>query len=136
MTSRHAQGSLEFTMITIAMMLVFASIIIIVEIRFLSIEQDRVDSLGYEMLDIVETELLLAELAGNGYVRTFTLPATLSGLPYNIYLNENTTSAGSDELIVVLESREYLRFLSTDVNGTLTTSQNTVKGGSIVQINP
>ncbi len=131
---RRAQSAIEFTLITTAMLLIFSVAIIVAQSSFLKIAKDQSNAAVEALMDQVETEVTLAAKGGVGYSRTFSLPETISGDPYSITIDQ-VSPPGSDELVVIAQGKEHLRFLAYDVTGNVKKGNNTIQGGTPIRIN-
>ncbi len=134
MKSRYAQGAVEFTLITTGVLLLFSVGFIVAEQQFLKVQETKLDEKAQEVIDQIETEILLAKEAGEGYQRYFVLPQTLDGAPYNIDLLDNETNSSSDELVLLVDDKEYFLFLTVDVEGNISTGYNNITGGEVVGV--
>lgn len=113
---RRAQGSLEFTIITVTMLLAFAGLFLFMEYQFQQAQISREQALVQNIITHFESEVELAALAGEGYERVFYMPQTVAGVPYDIYLHLNQ-SPGRDEFILEYEGERHIRFIPYDLTG-------------------
>lgn len=134
--NRIGQAAIEFALITTAMLLVFAGVIIVAEQQYLEIVNTRVDQAVWDLLLSIEEELLIAHEAGMGYERQVFFPVTLGGEPYDFSILLNTSSGARDAIILDAYDEEYLRFPQIDISGTLEPGWTLFLGGDTVLIAP
>ena len=134
---KRAQSAVEFTLITTIMLLLFSVGFVVVEARFLDVQQDRLDAMSWDLLETIEAEIQIAWEIGDGYERTFYLPRTLQGVPYEIQFNDATTPSSLDELVLTVKDKNYLRFVPYDFDvsaGLDPGSEIQVEGGDPVTL--
>lgn len=139
---RSGQGALEFTIITVTMLISFAGIFLFMEYQFNQAQISREQALIADVIDFFESEIAVAALAGPGYERVFYIPQTIIGIPYDIYINLNQTEEGKDEFILEYRDTRHLRFIQHDINGSfgegtpLPKGYFCVQGGQPIQLIP
>lgn len=138
--NRSGQGALEFTIITVAMLIAFAGLFLFMEYQFEKAQQSREAALVEQVIGFFESEIEIAAIAGEGYERVFYVPQTIIGIPYELYINQNQTEDGKDEFVLEYKNTAYLRFLAHDINGSFSFGEPLEKGyfciqsGEVVQI--
>lgn len=117
--SRKGQGALEFTIITVTMLIAFAGIFLFMEYQFQQAQLSRETALVQEVLAHIQSEIELAGVVGEGYQRVFYVPQTIIGIPYEIYIHlRDPGIAGSrDELIIEYRGVRHLWFIPHDITG-------------------
>ncbi|MFT4250846.1 MAG: fibronectin type III domain-containing protein, partial [Candidatus Woesearchaeota archaeon] len=134
---KHAQAAIEFVLITVAMMLLATGVFIASQATYVELQQERVDQQVHSVFEQLENEFIIAQLVGEGYEREIRLPQTLNGVTYSIDTRLNQTAQGRDELSIYLyNNQEYLYFIRTPINGTLSKGRNLLLGGDVVQVRP
>lgn len=114
----RAQSSVEFMMV-IGMVLLFSLLFIL--FFYESYEDKLVNDRNDALLDValdVQNEFSLALRAGEGYMRTFSLPANVYGKEYAILLLQGTL------YIHTLDNRSALAVPVVNATGTLAPGKN------------
>ena len=109
---RKAQGAVEFTLIIAFVIFIFILIfgILAEELQF---NQKQVgDSIAESVLDLMHDEIIFAKSKEAGFSRYFKLPAIVNGENYTLQMVES-------QLILNVHNKEYVKFIDTDVNGSI-----------------
>jgi len=101
-----AQSSIEFMTMIGLFMVIFLTFFAVLGDRMVAFNTKRQADLADDMLYYVESEILMAAQAHDGFYRQFTLPSKLGGEAYNLTLN---VSAGMAELTIHYLELEYGR---------------------------
>lgn len=89
---------------------------------------EREKLLGQDILKKVKIEIELADIVNEGYHRTFIVPETLEGIPYNITIQDK-------ELTVKTQNFDFIEIIP-EVNGNIQKNQNTIKKeGNVIYLN-
>jgi hypothetical protein len=131
---RRAQSSLEFLVLTSAMVIGVASVIIIAQGILTQAIVDKHEATLAAIEDAIVREIALAGRAVEGYERTFTLAATIDGEEVAVAIIEETPPR-ADALLLSWRNSSRVRFLAEEVNGTLGLGVNTIRvngNGSII----
>lgn len=122
--SRKGQGALEFTILTVTMLLAFAGVFLFMEYQFQQAQVSREQALIQDIVSHIIGEIEVAALAGEGYSRVFFIPQTIIGVPYEIYihLRDPDVPRSRDEIIIEYQGRKQVYFIPYDITGPFTTS--------------
>jgi hypothetical protein len=101
-----AQSSIEFMTMMGLFMVVFLIFFAVLGDKMVAFSVNRQARLADDMLYFVESEILMAAEAHNGYEHNFTLPVKLAGQDYNLTLN---ASGLRPELTIRYLELEYAR---------------------------
>ncbi len=147
--SRKGQGALEFTILTVTMLLAFAGVFLFMEYQFQQAQISREQALIQDLVDHILGEIEVAALGGPGYSRVFFVPETIIGVPYNMYIHlRNPSIDGSrDEIIIEYQGRREVYFIPYDITGPFTNSGQgfdnpipkgymCIQGGTQIRIDP
>jgi len=118
---RKSQSAMEFVILASFMLLVFVGIFSLVGARMLEIQEAKSYQLLEDNAESVNKEIKIARSALDGYTRTFLVPLSLDGYPYNISL------VADRELVSSFEGYEYVLFLPDDIEGNLSTGLNKIE---------
>jgi hypothetical protein len=99
--------------------------------KLLTANDNSITQIADDVADVVESELSLAASAEDGYIREFTLPSTISNIPYSItLLNASATkgnfSAFNITLAISTGVYERVKVMPANVVGTLAVGKNRV----------
>lgn len=86
---KHAQIAIEFIIITGVVLFFFVGFMIIINNNISDAKKARENTFMKDLALSVRDEVGLAAHASNGYSRTFTVPASISGTDYEINITEN-----------------------------------------------
>ncbi len=101
-----AQSSIEFMTMIGLFMVVFLLFFAVLGERMMSFHVKKQARLADDMLYFVESEIMMAAEAHDGYHHNFTLPVQLGGQEYNLTINASGTFP---ELTIKFMELEYAR---------------------------
>lgn len=97
-----AQSSMEFLALVGILLLVFVAFYAIVFERITLMNDEKKILLGQDVATKVQKEILIASKVSDGYQRTFTLPPTIEGMNYSIFIS-------GKELTVITPKSEVVK---------------------------
>jgi len=124
---RRAQSSLEFMILTAAMLV---GVLALITVSYTILSQARADQDQASLRAIeraVMNELTHAALTADGYERTFTLPATIEGTEYNIIVYSAEPPPAKDFLIFTWNDITRVVFVEEEISGTIGAGKNTLR---------
>lgn len=110
----RAQSSIEFLTMVGLFMIVFLTFFAVMGDRMLAFNTRRQADLADDMLYFIESEILMAAEAHDGFQHNFTLPEKLGGDEYNLTLN---ASGQVPEIMIQYLEREYARPVLVNMSG-------------------
>lgn len=127
MNTKVSQSAIEFLVSIGIVMLFFALILIFFIQRSSMIETTSSQSIVDSLSRSIQEEIFLAKGVSGNYVRNFSLPGVVSGLPIEYALSNGR------EIIITYGNVSRITFLPTYVYGELSSGENTViKKGPLV----
>lgn len=129
---KKAQAANETALIIGFMTLFLIVFMTVISDKLFSATDDRTREIVEDLADVIESELVLAANAQEGYSRTFTLPFSLDGRPYTLqFFNVSDTGADFTQLVVGINvtGGEYtaFRILPSNIRATLAVGDNFVR---------
>ena len=103
---RRAQASLEFLMLIGLMTAVFVVFYAVIAGFFVEFHEQENQKIAYDLLWLVEKEILFANSGFDGYQRIFLLPPSLDGDPYSIRII-HPADLPIEEIQVSFRQKEY-----------------------------
>ncbi|RME51983.1 pilus assembly protein, partial [Candidatus Woesearchaeota archaeon] len=116
----RGQASIEFVLLISFMIIVFAIFSIVLQKRLVQAENAHARNVMEQAASRILNEIQLAQTVHEGYARTFTLPSTIEGTPYN------ATIVDEQELIIRAGEEEFIVFLPINVTGTICQGENRI----------
>ena len=119
----RAQSSVEFALVVTIVGIVFSVFIVFFNARIVDVQQQKNYALLEDVGKVIKSEIDLASVVENGYVRTFYLPEDLSGMDYKIsYKNGSTLHANYSFVVIEFEDKDvstgnYIFFLTPNLTG-------------------
>lgn len=106
---KKSQSSIEAALVITFMLFVLAFFVGIMAKKGIAIRQDLENRALKGVVGIVERETLSAQKSEDGYIRTFSLPETAEGIPYNLtFINSTTLNATNpDHFELVVDATNY-----------------------------
>ena len=117
---RKGQITLDFTMISVFMLILFASLFVGLQGQMYNLRDRESLQKMSQVANIVTTEVLLASQVGPGYNRDFYVPTTFQGGSYSIYIDDGL------DLVLQYQGLEYITFLDAQVQGNVDKGTNTI----------
>jgi hypothetical protein len=120
-----AQSAMEFFMFVGILLMIFIAFTAILFDRVNTINDKKAVLLGEDIAIKVQKEILLAARVSDGYSRLFTLPQTIEGMNYSVYVS-------GKEVTVKTPKSEVVRIIP-EINGNITKGNNLIhkSNGSI-----
>ncbi len=103
---RRAQASLEFLMLIGLMTAVFVVFYAVIAGFFVEFHEKENTKIAYDLLRLVEKEIMFANNGFDGYQRIFLLPSSLDGDPYKIRII-HPADRPVEEIQVAFRDKEY-----------------------------
>ena len=127
---RKSQSAIEFVSLASFMLLVVLGFLAVTSSNMLQAKEEGNRKTAEDIADFAYREIDMAKSVNNGYIRVFNMPQTVNGVDYTITVIDNR------ELIVNYLDYEFVRFLPSNVTGTLSRGTNKVwKLQGVVYIN-
>ncbi|MFH1133033.1 MAG: hypothetical protein V1735_00935 [Nanoarchaeota archaeon] len=133
--SRRAQSTIEFTLVTSFMFLVFTVLFLLVANMSISSQEAKQAKDLETLADAIKEEVSLATAVENGYVRTVELPKTIEGTPYYVYVMTSVSLNYTEMILGFNNTRKQLVVpLPVMVTGNLSPGRVTIAkhNGTIV----
>jgi len=129
---KQGQAANETALIIGFMTLFLIAFLAVISDKLVIATDDRTKELAEDLADVIESELILAANAQEGYSRIFTLPFSLDGKPYTlVFYNKTNTNANFTQMTVGIDisGAEYnaFRVLPDNIQGTLSIGDNFVR---------
>lgn len=105
---KKAQGAVEFVIIASFLLVIFVSVVSIMNVRTADAKQKETQNEMKKVSESVREEIDLALSVEDGYVRHFTLPYRIDDKDYDIRMIANR------EIVVSIDGKEYVVFLPED----------------------
>lgn len=126
---KKSQSAVEMSIVVTFLFAIFIVFVIVLTNHLVDATNNADKQLLEDVTELVEQEIELASVVENGYGRKFKLPATLSGIAYNISLKYHP-DVNHTEITGMLNnySFEYesVRVTPRRVQGTLKKGLNTI----------
>lgn len=132
---RKGQNATEFVILAGFMILVFLLFFVVIQQKIIEATEEKNDAAAEQIMSIVTTEIKTAESVTDDYYRTFSVPSSLNGLPYNISIISGI--AGSTEIVITYAGKERVYFLDQYVNANSTVGKgknNITKSQGIISL--
>lgn len=121
---------MEFIILASFMLVAIFGFFAVTSSRLLEARDDSNKKTAEDIAQLAYREMEIAKSANDGYSRIFAMPQTVNGVDYNITVIDNR------ELIVAYLGYEYVKFLPSNVTGTVARGSNKIsKNNGIVSIN-
>lgn len=121
---------MEFIILASFMLVAIFGFFAVTSSRLLEARDDSNKKTAEDIAQLAYREMEIAKSANDGYSRIFAMPQTVNGVDYNITIIDNR------ELIVNYLGYEYVKFLPSNVTGTVARGSNKIsKNNGIVSIN-
>lgn len=121
---------MEFIILASFMLVAIFGFFAVTSSRLLEARDDSNKKTAEDIAQLAYREMEIAKSANDGYSRIFAMPQTVNGVDYNITIIDNR------ELIVNYLGYEYVKFLPSNVTGTVARGNNKIsKNNGIVSIN-
>ena len=139
---KKGQAANELAMVLGIMILFLVAFLAVLGDRLVVATDDRARGLAEDIAEVIESELVLAANAQDGYSRVFTLPESLDGMPYAlVLLNRTNTEANFSEVVLTVNtsSGEYtaIKVLPDNIFGAFSLGSNLVrKRNGLVNLTP
>ena len=125
-----SQSAVEFIVLASFMLLVIMGFFAIVSSKLLEAKDEGNRQIAEDIADFAYREIEIAKSASDGYSRSFEMPSTINGIPYNISIIDNR------ELVIHYLDNEHVRFLPSNVAGNIVNGNNQIsRSNGIVLIN-
>jgi len=129
---KRAQAANETALIIGFMTLFLIAFLAVISDKLVIATDGRTKEMAEDLADVIESELILAANAQEGYSRVFTLPFSLDGKPYTlVFYNKTNTEANFTQMTVGIDitGAEYnaFRVLPANIRGTLSIGDNFVR---------
>ena len=128
--SKKSQFAIEFVILLAVMFIIFLGAFSFATAKIIAAKEKEREIASTQLAQLVQSEILLAKNAPDGYQRTFDMPARVKGHTYNASIIDDR------ELVVHFVDQEFVLFLPQDIIGENVSAQNTIrKSDGIVYIN-
>lgn len=104
---RKAQSSLEFVLLVSFALLIGSSFLYVVQQNLASTQKDKDEARVMQLINLIETEFVLAEKSPEGYKRTFLLPSSIDGVDYEI----RGTDGLYNDIVVTYKENNFIYFI-------------------------
>ena len=111
---RKAQSSIEFVMLISFTLLVASVLFYVMQNNLMEAEKDRNEARVGQLMNIINNEIALAQVAVPDYSRTFYLPNELYGFEYEIEARNHVSGSGTD-VVIRYKGQEYIFLLTTRI---------------------
>lgn len=112
------------------MLLVILGFFAVTSSRMLEARDEGNKKIAEDIAEFAYREIEIAKPVNDGYMRTFAMPQTVNGINYSISIIDNR------ELIVNYLGNEHVRFLPSNVTGSIQKGSNTItKNNGVIFIN-
>jgi len=108
-----SQSAMEFTVLAAFMLLVVLGFFAVTSSKVLESNEGRQRQVAEGIANYIYREIEIAKSVNDGYVRLFSMPATIEGINYNINITDNR------ELIVNYTNNEIVKPLPANVTGVI-----------------
>ena len=112
---------MEFIVLASFMFLVILGFFAITSSKILESKEEGDRKIAADIADFAYREIEIAKSVKDGYTRVFSMPLTVNGVNYSIKIIDNT------ELIVDYLGYEHVKFLPSNVTGTIGVGLNEIK---------
>ena len=120
-----AQSSLEFVLIISFVLLSFSSFLVFYNLKLVDVQKQKNYDVLEDRAEVIKSEVQMASIVEDGYIRNFYLPPDLGDLNYTItYRNGSSLGDINFSIFEVgytndeLSIGEYVFFLYPNVTGT------------------
>ena len=129
---KNAQAANEAAIIIGFMTLFLIIFLGAISDKLISATDVRTRALADDLADVIESELILAANAEDGYSRTFTLAPLLDGKAYLIeFYNRSNTNANFTQLVITVNvtggEHSAVKVLPDNIIGTIATGDNLLR---------
>ena len=121
MNNSISQSAVEFTVLVSFMLIVLIIFFSIISPTVSNIRDDEVQKTASRILEIAYNEIQTAQSANDGYSRNFMMPQAVNSKDYTIKIIDNR------ELSVTYMGSEYVRFIPSNVSGTIEKGTNKLR---------
>jgi hypothetical protein len=111
-----AQSAMEFFMFVGILLMIFIAFTAVLFERVNSINDKKAVLLGEDLAIKVQKEILLAARVSDGYSRIFTLPETIEGMNYSVYISGKEVTVKTPKTEVVRVIPEIIGNISKESN--------------------
>jgi len=111
---------MEFIVLASFMLLVILGFFAITSSKILESKEEGNRKIAADIAEFAYREVETAKSVNDGYTRAFSMPQTINGVNYSIKITDNK------ELIVEYLGYEHVRFLPSNVTGTIIKGANNI----------
>ena len=115
---RKAQSAVEFIFLVSFMLLVIVGFFAITSSKTLEAQEEGNKKIAETISDMAFKEIEIAQSVNDGYTRYFTMPPTVNGISYSIWIIDNK------ELVVKYADYEYVKFIPANISGNISIGIN------------
>ena len=125
-----SQSAVEFITLASFMLVAILGFLAVTSSTVLEAREEANSKIAEDIANFAYREITTAKSVNDGYKRIFTLPDTVNGVAYSISVIDNR------ELIINYLGHEYIKFLPSNVTGTLVKGSNQIaKNSGIIVLN-
>lgn len=125
-----SQSAIEFIVLASFMLLVMLGFFGVTGSKILDATEEKNKKIAEDIANLAYGEIEIAKSVNDGYTRTFVMPQAVNGISYDISIIDDK------ELVVSYLGYEHIRFLPSDVSGSLAKGSNKItKDSGVVHIN-
>ena len=121
-----SQSALEFIVLASFMLLAVLGFFAVTGSRVLEAKEEGNREIAKDIADFAYREIEIAKSVNDGYTRAFNMPETVNGVDYSISIVDNR------ELVVNYLGYEYIRFLPSNVTGSITKGNNKISKSNVI----
>ena len=119
--SKESQSAVEFIVLASFMLLVILGFFAVTSSRMLEAKEESNRKTAEDIAEFAYREIEIAKSVNDGYTRVFAMPQTVNGVNYSISIVDNR------ELVVGYLGNEHVKFLPSNVTGTIGVGFNEIK---------
>ncbi|MBI2101097.1 hypothetical protein HYT53_00630 [Candidatus Woesearchaeota archaeon] len=125
-----SQSAMEFIMLASFMLLVVLGFFAVTSSKLLEAREEGNRKIAEDIAELAYSEIDTAQYVNDGYSRIFAMPQTVNGVDYSIKIID------SRELVVGYLDKEHIKFLPSNVTGSIAKGNNKIsRNNGIVSIN-
>ena len=125
-----SQSAIEFIVLASFMLLVIVGFFAVASSKVLESKEESNRQISQDIAEFAYQEIEIAKSVNDGYTRIFVMPQTVNGVNYSIIIIDNR------ELVVNYLENEYVKFIPSNVTGSIIKGNNKIsKSSGIIYIN-
>lgn len=118
---KKSQSAIEFVMLASFMLLVVLGFFAVTSSKLLEAKEEGNRQIAEDIAEFAYREIEIAKSVNDGYVRVFLMPQTVNGVDYSIKI------IGNREIVVNYLNKEHVKFLPSNVTGSISKGLNEIK---------